>query len=364
MNDYRNRIATYYSNARFLIKQGNAKDARLYVLAFVNIAYEIYKKQTGLMDRARTQYFLKKWVGVAQTLREKGIDDTVRACFGLNAGNSVKPVKKPDVKREAPKKSATPKINIDDFMPPSKSNNQSPAAVDEKPYLSKESPSIGADGFLPDDRSQGWAADIFELRSPSIISLTCRGATQCSNGTGFIISKNGYFVTNDHVVYDDSAGGYFSKLEIRFADGKKKCKAYVVTSNKKSDVALCRFEPDDIPETEPIPFIGDYSNLKQGADILVIGNGLSMGLAPFTGTVKFTHGESGNLVYTAPSNPGDSGGPVFNRKGECVGINKSVTVSVVRGGQEISVNGLTNATPADKIVELLKNWSKSLNITL
>lgn len=365
MSSYADQIKNYYNNARLFIKQGNAKDARLYVLAFVNIAYDIFKQQKGLMERAKTQAFLMKWVRVAQTLREKGIDDFVLCCFGLEAAQPAKSVKSSDkaatVSAPANESGATaPKIKIDDFMAPAR--KYKPVEDAPKPEGKGGERKISADDFLSDAESQGWAADVFEKRSPSIVSLKCSGGSYSSEGTGFIISANGYLLTNDHVVYDESAGGYFNKITMTFSGGKKEYKATVVTSSKARDLALCRFEPDQIPDIKPIPFIDDYSRLKQGADVLVIGNGLSMGLAPFTGTVKYTCNDRGDLVYTAPSNPGDSGGPVFNRAGECVGINKSVTVSLIRGGEKIPANGLTNATPADKIAELLEKWSKNFSI--
>jgi V8-like Glu-specific endopeptidase len=85
-----------------------------------------------------------------------------------------------------------------------------------------------------------------------------------------------------------------------------------------------------------------------------------MGLAPFTGVVRFTKNDNGNLVYTAPSNPGDSGGPVLNRKGECIGINKSKTLAV----NNVSADSYANATPMDKINELLEKWCESNKIIL
>ena len=61
---------------------------------------------------------------------------------------------------------------------------------------------------------------------------------------------------------------------------------------------------------------------------------------------------------------GDSGGPVFNGQGECVGINKSITAAVNCGGSPVMAQGLTNATPMDRIDEMLEKWCKKHDITL
>ena len=131
-------------------------------------------------------------------------------------------------------------------------------------------------------------------------------------------------------------------------------------SDKKTDVALCRFDTSEVQGFSSVKRIADYAQLKQGADCLVIGNAFGMGLAPFTGIVRFTKNNSGNLVYTAPSNPGDSGGPVFNRIGECIGINKSKTVAV----NGTAADGYTNATPMDEIEQLLQKWTGNNGIEL
>ena len=91
-----------------------------------------------------------------------------------------------------------------------------------------------------------------------------------------------------------------------------------------------------------------------------IGNAFGMGLAPFTGMVRFTKNNNGNLVYTVPSSPGDSGGSVFDRFGECIGINKSKTVTVNGTAAET----YANANPMDKIDELLKKWLSKNDIKL
>ncbi len=86
-----------------------------------------------------------------------------------------------------------------------------------------------------------------------------------------------------------------------FVGEKKTYKLEVLFSDKKADVALCRFNPSEVPSFSSVKRIDDYSCVKQGADCLVIGNAFGMGLAPFTGIIRFTCNNNGNMVYTAPS---------------------------------------------------------------
>lgn len=138
----------------------------------------------------------------------------------------------------------------------------------------------------------------------------------------------------------------------------KSYKLEVLFSDEDSDVALCRFYPERNSQLVAVKRIADYSKVKQGADCIVIGNAFGMGIAPFTGVIRFVKDAEGDLVYTAPSNPGDSGGPVFNRKGECIGINKSKTKSF--NGKE--AEGYANATPMSTIDLLLKKWIKDTDV--
>lgn len=201
-----------------------------------------------------------------------------------------------------------------------------------------------------------WVADVFEARIAATLMVKSSGVV----GTGFFISADGLLLTNYHVV--GQVSGLDSRVFIESGDGKINREASVLATDKKRDLALLKVSLGE-QKTAFIPFVEHYDELRPGEEVVVIGNAFSLGLAPITGTVKFTHArESNDLIYTAPSNHGDSGGPVLNRKGECVGINKSITVSITRGGQTVNAQGLTNATPADEIKHILGTWKKQFKL--
>lgn len=334
----RDKIATYYINARELIKQQNPKAARSYVLQILNEAVITYNATTSILAKARTAAFLDKWIAVSRELYDKGITDYVLTSFGLSAQS----------------------------QPISQTPNEKVSAKEIEPPKAVGTPSelhggIDIDGLIDEtSKTQGWCADIFETYKKAVVEISVSASMHEASGTGFVISDNGYLLTNDHVVFDEQSGVYYSKVTMSLAGESKKYKVEVLFSDKKADVALCKFNPDEVEGYSVVKRIADYSKMKQGADCLVIGNAFGMGLAPFTGIVRFTKNDSGNLVYTAPSNPGDSGGPVFNRSGECIGINKSKTVAV----NGTAAEAYANATPMDKIDELLQKWSKNNNILL
>lgn len=338
----KDRIATYYSNARELVKQNKPKEARAYVLAILNYALNTYKSASTILLKAKTGAFLDKWIAVSRELYDKGITDFVLKSFSL-------PTKQ---------KQQLPKVDRKPARPQPKKDLQ-PKSVEPKPVGTDKE--IDISGLIEGiAESQGWCAQVFEKNKSAVVEISVYDSTTASKGTGFIISRNGYLLTNDHVVYNEESQRYYSKAKISFAGNKKSYKLNILFSDKKSDVALCSFNPEEVGEFTAIKRISDYSQVLQGADCLVIGNAFGMGLAPFAGVVRFTKNESGNLVYTAPSNPGDSGGPVFNRQGECIGINKSKTLTV----NNVSADGYVNATPMDKIDELLKKWCGNNGIKL
>ena len=212
-----------------------------------------------------------------------------------------------------------------------------------------------ADPPQPPSGGGEWVAEYFAKYAPA----TVRIQSLFSAGTGYFISEKGYLLTNHHVIRDSNT------VEIATYDEKIRGVAQVVASNKDRDVALLEFVSKKKGEKCPyIPLIPDYSALKQGSEVMNIGNGLDFGLAPSCGYVRFSGQEEGqeDLVYSIPTNSGDSGSPIINRQGYCVGIHKARVEKVA--GASSTVNGFSLATPASTIKELLNSWTKKHKINL
>ena len=140
-----------------------------------------------------------------------------------------------------------------------------------------------------------------------------------SLGSGFIISADGYILTNAHVV-DDA-----DEINVRLID-KREFKAKVIGADKRTDVALIKIDAAGLPVVK----FGDPNKLKVGEWVLAIGSPFGFDNTVTAGIVsgKARTLPQENLVpfiqTDAAVNPGNSGGPLFNLRGEVVGINSQI----------------------------------------
>ncbi|MGB5639326.1 MAG: DegQ family serine endoprotease [Sedimenticolaceae bacterium] len=140
-----------------------------------------------------------------------------------------------------------------------------------------------------------------------------------SLGSGFVVSSDGYILTNYHVVADAD------EVQVRFSD-RRFFDAKVIGSDKDSDVALIKIEATDLPTVK----IGKSSELKVGEWVLAIGSPFGFDHTVTAGIVsaKGRSLPSENYVPFIQTdvaiNPGNSGGPLFNLDGEVIGVNSQI----------------------------------------
>lgn len=162
-----------------------------------------------------------------------------------------------------------------------------------------------------------------------------------SLGSGFIISADGYIMTNAHVV--DNA----DKIIVRLTD-QREFKAKVIGADKRTDVALLKIEATGLPKVTQ----GDPNTLKVGEWVLAIGSPFGFDSSVTAGIVsgKGRSLQQENYVPFIQTdvaiNPGNSGGPLFNMKGEVVGINSQI---YSRSGGYM---GLSFAIPIDVAIDV------------
>lgn len=167
----------------------------------------------------------------------------------------------------------------------------------------------------------GEETESFESSSPSIEQyFNQKGNNQVSLGSGFILSEDGYIITNNHVI--DKA----QEIDVILSDNTK-IEAQLIGKDSKTDLALIKIKTNK--KLTPIKF-GDSDKIRVGDWILAIGNPFGLGGSVTAGIVsaKSRDIESGpydNFIQTDASiNQGSSGGPMFNMNGEVIGINSAL----------------------------------------
>lgn len=170
-----------------------------------------------------------------------------------------------------------------------------------------------------------------------------------SIGSGFIISKDGYIVTNGHVIKDAN------DININLADGNK-YKAKIIGIDKKSDIALLKINPNY--ELKFAKF-GNSNSSRIGDWAIVIGNPYGLGGSVSIGIIsargrEINNGQINEYIQTdAAINKGNSGGPLFNATGEVIGVNSAIFSP--SGGSV----GIGFATPSNNIISIINQLKNS-----
>lgn len=169
-----------------------------------------------------------------------------------------------------------------------------------------------------------------------------------SLGSGFIISADGYVLTNNHVVADAD------EIMVRLSD-RSELKAKLIGADPRTDVALLKVEGKNLPTVK----LGDSNSLKVGAWVLAIGSPFGFDHSVTTGIVSAKGRSLPNDNYVpfiqtdVAINPGNSGGPLFNLDGEVVGINSQI---FTRSG---GFMGLSFAIPIDVAMNVADQLKKT-----
>lgn len=171
-----------------------------------------------------------------------------------------------------------------------------------------------------------------------------------SLGSGFIISSDGYILTNNHVIKDAD------EIIVRLSD-RRELAAQLIGADERSDLALLKVEAEGLPEVE----LGNSDKLKVGEWVLAIGSPFGFDYSVTAGIVSAKGRSLPNESYVpfiqtdVAINPGNSGGPLFNLKGEVVGINSQI---YTRSGGFMGVSFAIPISVAVNVAEQLKEKGK------
>ena len=171
-------------------------------------------------------------------------------------------------------------------------------------------------------------------------------------GSAFFISKDGYLLTNRHVI-DDA-----SRITITLND-RRELDATLVGSDERTDIALLKVNGASFPELK----IGDSNQLKVGEPVLAIGSPFGFDYSASAGIVSAkSRNMSGEtsvpfIQTDAALNPGNSGGPLFNQRGEVVGVNSRIFSGT--GGYM----GLSFSIPIDVAMDVVQQLKTNGKVT-
>lgn len=173
-----------------------------------------------------------------------------------------------------------------------------------------------------------------------------------SLGSGFIISADGYILTNAHVVSEAD------EVLVKLSD-KREFKAKIIGADKRTDVALIKIEATNLPKVT----IGDPSTLKVGEWVAAIGspfgleNTMTAGIVSAKGRALPQENFVPFIQTDVAINPGNSGGPLFNLRGEVVGVNSQIYSK--SGGSM----GLSFSIPIDVAIDISNQLKANGKIT-
>ncbi|MFT4149874.1 MAG: DegQ family serine endoprotease [Paracoccaceae bacterium] len=170
-------------------------------------------------------------------------------------------------------------------------------------------------------------------------------------GSGFVISEDGYIVTNNHVIEGAD------EISIEFFSGQK-LDAKLVGTDPKTDIALLKVETD-----KPLPFVqfGDSDHMRVGDWVLAMGNPLGQGFSVSSGIVSARNRElSGTyddyIQTDAAINRGNSGGPLFNMDGQVIGVNTAI---LSPNGGSIGIGFSMASNVVTKVVDQLRQFGET-----
>ena len=173
-------------------------------------------------------------------------------------------------------------------------------------------------------------------------------------GSGFIISSEGYVVTNNHVI----SGA--DQITVIFNNGIDEVAAELVGTDPKTDIAVLKIDPNEV-DIKNVNW-GDSGSSRVGDIVLAIGNPLGLGGTVTSGIISSINRDIGGGPYVdfiqtdAPINRGNSGGPLFNLDGEVIGINSMI---ISQTGGSVGLGFSIPSNTAKLIVEQIISFGQA-----
>jgi S1-C subfamily serine protease len=167
------------------------------------------------------------------------------------------------------------------------------------------------------------AIDVYAKANPAVVTLR----TGSGSGSGSIIDSSGLVITNEHVVRSSNG-----TVEVRTANGRTYL-GDVIAIDRRNDLALVRLRTNDRLPTIPL---ANANGIAVGQRVFAIGAPFGLSGTLTTGILSRIDPRTGDLQTDAVLNPGNSGGPLLNSRGEMIGVNKAIRLTPSGGNSGIS----------------------------
>ncbi len=216
------------------------------------------------------------------------------------------------------------------------------AAPKETPKLVPEPPAKAPE-LVAGDGKERTPAQIFSEFAPAVVTVTVKGPMGEGGGTGFLIDRAGTIGTAYHVI------AHATSIEIKLMDGTIADAVEILAENEPDDLALLR-----IKTAKPLApvALGDSDKIAVGERAVSIGNPLGLEHTLTDGVISSRRMMEGRkmIQMSTPVSPGNSGGPLFNSRGEVVGV----STAIYMGGSPLAQN-LNLATPINDLHAMLRS---------
>jgi S1-C subfamily serine protease len=219
---------------------------------------------------------------------------------------------------------------------------------------------------MPDDEGLT-VQEIYERDGPGVVFIQADVGSESASpfglpddggiatGSGFVLDKDGYILTNAHVVDGAKQAG------VSFTRESSPVDAEIVGTDLSTDLAVLKIDPDEAPKLTPLK-LGDSAKLRVGDPVIAIGNPFGYDRTVTTGIVSALQRQISapnnfqidNVIQTDASiNPGNSGGPLIDARGEVVGINSQIATGGANGS--VGIGFAVPVSTAKQIVPQLKD---------
>jgi len=201
--------------------------------------------------------------------------------------------------------------------------------------------------YYPSSDEEKNFINIYEHTLPSIVSIEADIDRGTSGGTGCIISKTGVILTSSHVIENSK------NIKVTTNSGKNYQAKIIALLKNKNDLALIKI---DTKEDLQLSKFGDSNDIKVGQRVLTIGCPFGFNNTLTTGIISRIDNERNKIQTDAAINPGCSGGPLLNLKGEIIGINQSI----YNPDNNRSNIGIGFALPSNYAIDFIQRANKKI----